>query len=319
MAGVALEEAIGLFLNHLALERNLKESTIAAYKQDLERLRDYLKAAKVAGLQKIKAPDITGYFSLLTELGLAPSSISRQMSSLRGFFRFLARERLIDRNPARHLQSPRLYRNLPEILSISEIEQIINAIDSEAQFGRRDRAIFEMLYGSGLRISELIALETSHLFLEVEQVRVVGKGGKERIVPVSRPAKKAVAAYLEMERPTLARDSSRDVLFLSRLGTPFTRMGMFKLVRRRVAAAGIAKSVSPHTFRHSFASHLVDGGASLRAVQEMLGHADISTTTIYTHVGQSYLKSVHREFHPRERRQVVDPGSAQRRNKPAGN
>ncbi|MFH2054367.1 MAG: tyrosine recombinase [bacterium] len=304
-----MEEAIGLFLNHLALERNLRAASVAAYRQDLERLRDFLKSIKVKSPAAVKVGDITAYFGLLTDLGLAPSSIARQMSSLRGFFRFLIRDGLIDQNPTRHLQSPRIFRNLPEILSISEIEQILGAIDPESRFGKRDLAIIEMLYGSGLRISEVISLEVSHLFLEVEQIRVVGKGGRERIVPVSRPAKRAVNLYLEEERPAVARDSSRDVLFLSRFGRPFTRDGMFKLIGRRVSAGGISKHVSPHTFRHSFASHLVDGGASLRAVQEMLGHADITTTTIYTHVGQSYLKAVHREFHPRERRTVVDPGS----------
>jgi integrase/recombinase XerD len=304
-----MDEAIGLFLNYLGLERNLRPNSIAAYRQDLERLRDFLKERAIAKPAALKPADITAYFGLLTDLGLAPSSIARQMSSLRGFFRFLLRERILESNPARHLQTPRLYRNLPEILSVGEIEQIIDSIDIEARFGRRDRAMIEMLYGSGLRISELIALQTSHLFLEVDQVRIVGKGGRERVVPVSRPARRATLDYLELERPSFVRESSGDALFLSRLGKPFSRMGMFKLVKRRVAAAGISKHVSPHTFRHSFASHLIDGGASLRAVQEMLGHADISTTTIYTHVGQSYLKSVHREFHPRERRKVVDSGS----------
>lgn len=305
-----MDEAIGLFLNHLALERNLRPASIAAYRQDLERLRDFLKSKKITRPAETGVGDITAYFTLLTDLGLAPSSIARQMSSLRGFFRFLVRERLLEKNPTRHLQSPRLFRNLPEILSVSEIEQIISAIDPGRRFGRRNRAIVEMLYGSGLRISELVALEISHLFLEVEQVRIVGKGGKERIVPVSRPAKRAVNLYLDEERPGLATAASRDLLFLSRAGKQLTRDGMFKLVNRLVAAVGISKHVSPHTFRHSFASHLIDGGASLRAVQEMLGHADISTTTIYTHVGQSYLRSVHREFHPRERRAVVDPGSS---------
>ena len=304
-----MDEAIGLFLNYLALERNLKPNSIAAYRQDLERLRDFLKEQEITQSAALKPAEITAYFGLLTDLGLAPSSIARQMSSLRGFFRFLQRERILENNPARHLQTPRLYRNLPEILSVGEIEQIIGSIELEARFGRRDCAMIEMLYGSGLRISELIALQVSHLFLEVDQVRIVGKGGRERVVPVSRPARQAVLDYLELERPNLVRESSHDALFLSRLGKPFSRMGMFKLVKRRVAAAGIVKHVSPHTFRHSFASHLIDGGASLRAVQEMLGHADISTTTIYTHVGQSYLKSVHREFHPRERRKVVDSGS----------
>jgi integrase/recombinase XerD len=220
---------------------------------------------------------------------------------MRGFFRFLIRERIVVANPTLHIESPRLYRNLPVVLSLDEIERILSAVDVEARCGLRDRAVLEILYGSGLRVSELINLTCGNLFLEVGHLRVHGKGGKERVVPVGDEAVHWVRRYLEEERPALANDQSHDILILNRFGRRFSSMGMFNLVRKYATAAGIDKAVTPHTFRHTFASHLVDGGASLRAVQEMLGHADISTTQIYTQLNRSYLKSVHVEFHPRER------------------
>jgi integrase/recombinase XerD len=297
-----MQEEIGLYLNYLALELNLAENSREAYRHDVERFSEYSKSRGIKQWSEVTGSHAISYLAELGKMGLAPSSMARNISALRGFFKFLFRERIIARNPASRIQVPRLYRNLPEVLTVSEMEQILDSIDPESRYGLRDRAALELLYGSGLRISELISLESSNLFLEIEQLRVFGKGGKERVVPVSQEAKHYINRYLEEERPMLASPKSRDVLILSRFGTQMSRMGMFLVVRKRVQAAGITKSVSPHTFRHSFASHLVDGGASLRAVQEMLGHADITTTTIYTQLSQSYLRSVHREFHPRERK-----------------
>lgn len=297
-----MQEALGLFLNYLSLELNLSENSSDAYRRDIEHFQEFLKTRGLGAWSDVKSTDLVDYLSLLSRLGLSPASVARHTSALRGFFKFLVRERLATRNPTARVQVPRLYRNLPQVLTVGEIDQIMNAIDLEGKFGLRDRAALEILYGSGLRISELIALECGNLFLEVEQLRVIGKGGKERIVPVSQEAIRYINLYLKQERPLYVGPQSRDVLILSRFGAPLSRMGMFNMVRKRVQSAGIVKPVSPHTFRHSFASHLVDGGASLRAVQEMLGHADISTTTIYTQLSQSYLRSVHREFHPRERK-----------------
>ncbi len=295
-------EEVGLFLNYLALEKNLREKSIIAYRHDTEQLAQFMQQLGFKHWSEVSRSAVIEYVATQSQLGLAPSSIARRMSSLRGFFRFLIRERIITGNPAAHIQSPRLFRNLPVILSVREIDRILTKIDLMERGGLRDRAILEVLYGSGLRLSEVINLKGSNLYLEVGHLRVMGKGGKERLVPVGEEASDYVKRYLDEERPKYAGDSSHDVLFLNRFGKSFSSMGMSKLIRKRVMAAGIRKSVTPHTFRHSFASHLVDGGASLRAVQEMLGHADISTTQIYTQLDRSYLKSVHRECHPRERK-----------------
>jgi integrase/recombinase XerD len=295
-------EEVGLFLNYLSLEKNLREKSIIAYRHDTEQLTQFMKQLGFKSWSEVSRSAVVEYVATQSQLGLAPSSIARRLSSLRGFFRFLLRERIITGNPAAHIQSPRLFRNLPVILSVREIDRILTKIDLKERGGLRDRAILELMYGSGLRLSEVINLKGSNLYLEVGHLRVMGKGGKERLVPVGEEASDYVKRYLGEERPRYAGDTSHDVLFLNRFGKSFSSMGMFKLIRKRVIAAGISKPVTPHTFRHSFASHLVDGGASLRAVQEMLGHADISTTQIYTQLDRSYLKSVHREYHPRERK-----------------
>jgi integrase/recombinase XerD len=265
-------EEVGLFLNYLALEKNLREKSIIAYRHDTEQLAQFMQQLGFKRWSEVSRSAVVEYVATQSQLGLAPTSIARRMSSLRGFFRFLIRERIVTGNPAAHIQSPRLFRNLPVILSAREIDRILTKIDLKGPGGLRDRAILEVLYGSGLRLSEVINLKGSNLYLEVGHLRVMGKGGKERLVPVGEEASDYVKRYLDEER------------------------------RKRVMKAGIRKPVTPHTFRHSFASHLVDGGASLRAVQEMLGHADISTTQIYTQLDRSYLKSVHRECHPRERK-----------------
>lgn len=297
-----MREEIDLFLNHIALEQNLRPNSVISYRHDLEQLAEFAGSLGIKSWREFNKSAIVSYLGYANRLGLSAASIARRMSSLRGFFRFLIRERIISSNPSAHIESPRLYRNLPVVMSVDEVERILNTIKLEDRNGLRDRAALEILYSSGLRISELIGLTTANLFLEVGHLRVVGKGGKERIVPIGEEAVHFVRRYLEEERPALANDHSQDVLILNRFGRKFSSMGMFNLIKKRVLESGITKHVTPHTFRHSFASHLVDGGASLRAVQEMLGHADISTTQIYTQLNRSYLKSVHLEFHPRERK-----------------
>ncbi len=297
-----MREEIDLYLNHIALEKNLKPNSIVSYHHDLEQLAEFAVSVGVKAWRDLSKSVIIEYLSESSRLGLAPHSIARRLSALRGFFLFLLRERIVAVNPVSLIESPRLYRNLPVVLSVDEIDRIVAAVKLDAVCGLRDRAVIEILYGCGLRISELINLTGSHLFLEVGHARVIGKGGKERLVPIGEEATHWVRQYLELERPGLANDRSQDYLILNRFGRKFSSMGMFNLIRKYVGAAGITKHVTPHTFRHTFASHLVDGGASLRAVQEMLGHADISTTQIYTQLSRSYLKSVHTEFHPRERK-----------------
>ncbi len=297
-----MRDEIDLFLNHIALEQNLKPNSIISYRHDLDQLAEFAGSLGIKSWHEFNKGAIITYLGHVGRIGLSATSIARRLSSLRGFFRFLVRERILSSNPSAHIESPRLYRNLPVVMSIDEVERILNAVKLDARNGLRDRAALEILYSSGLRLSELIGLTTANLFLEVGHLRVSGKGGKERIVPIGEEAVHYIRRYLEEERPGLATENSQDVLILNRFGRKFSSMGMFNLVKKRVKEAGITKHVTPHTFRHSFASHLVDGGASLRAVQEMLGHADISTTQIYTQLNRSYLKSVHLEFHPRERK-----------------
>lgn len=295
-------EEIDLYLNHIALEQNLKPNSIISYRNDLNQLAEFAGTLGIKSWQEFNKGAIISYLGYAGRIGLSAASIARRMSSLRGFFRFLVRERVVPLNPSLHIESPRLYRNLPVVMSVDEIERVLNIVRLDGRNGLRDRAAMEILYSSGLRISELIGLTTANLFLEVGHLRVSGKGGKERIVPIGEEAIHYVRRYMLEERPALANDKSLDVLILNRFGRKFSSMGIFNLIKKRVTEAGITKHVTPHTFRHSFASHLVDGGASLRAVQEMLGHADISTTQIYTQLNRSYLKSVHLEFHPRERK-----------------
>jgi len=235
----------------------------------------------------------------LKDLWLAPASIRRNISSIRTYFKFLLAEGLVVRDPSERLETPKRWRSLPDVLSIDEVNRLLAAPSLDDPLVFRDRAMLELAYGAGLRVSEWITLGVRDLILEEKLVRVFGKGSKERLVPIGRSAIGAVATYLRELRPRLEKGQGKGILFLNARGEPLTRMGAWKILRRYVDRAGITKSVSPHTLRHSFATHLLEGGADLRAVQEMLGHADISTTQIYTHVDREYLRSVHRKYHPR--------------------
>jgi integrase/recombinase XerD len=239
------------------------------------------------------------YLYHLKDLGLAPASIRRNVSSLRTYFKFLIGEGHIARDPSERLESPKRWRSLPEVLTVAEIDRLLAAplLDDPLVF--RDRAMLELAYGAGLRVSEWISIGLRDLMFDDGLVRVFGKGSKERLVPIGRRAIGALATYVRELRPRLEQGEGKGVLFLNARGEPLTRMGAWKILRKYVERAGIEKHVSPHTLRHSFATHLLEGGADLRAVQEMLGHADISTTQIYTHVDREYLRSVHRQFHPR--------------------
>jgi integrase/recombinase XerD len=235
----------------------------------------------------------------LKDIGLAPTSIRRSTSALRTYYRFLVAEGVVARDPSDRLETPRAWRTLPDVLSAKDVAAILDTIEIGEALAFRDRALFELAYGAGLRVSELITMQISHVLWEDGLLRVFGKGSKERLVPIGRNAVGATAVYLRELRPRLDKGQGSGVLLLSARGQPLTRMGAWKIVRKYVTKAGITKHVSPHTFRHSFATHLLEGGADLRAVQEMLGHADISTTQIYTHVDREYLRSVHKQFHPR--------------------
>jgi integrase/recombinase XerD len=239
------------------------------------------------------------YVYHLKDLGLSPASIRRNVSAIRTYFRFLTGDGIVVRDPSERLETPKRWRTLPDVLTVEEIQRLLASPTLDDTLVFRDRALLELAYGAGLRVSEWITLGVRDLLLEEGLVRVFGKGSKERLVPIGRSAIGAAAIYLRELRPRLEKGEGKGVLFLNARGRPLTRMGAWKILRAHVERAGITKHVSPHTLRHSFATHLLEGGADLRAVQEMLGHVDIATTQIYTHVDREYLRRVHRSYHPR--------------------
>jgi integrase/recombinase XerD len=290
---------VALFLDHLRFERGLSERTLAAYEHDVLRLAGFLRARGREGPGAASTADLRAFQLALKDTGLAPTSIGRNLSAVRGYFAFLVGENLIVTDPSERLQTPKAWRTLPEVLTVDEVERLIEGVDLAHPLAWRDRALLEFAYASGVRVSELIDLEIRNLSLDEEFALVFGKGAKERLVPVGRRAIGALSIYLRETRPRLEHGEGKGRVFLNARGKPLTRMGVWKILRQHVERAGIEKPVSPHTLRHSFATHLLEGGADLVAVQEMLGHADISTTQIYTHVDRRYLAEVHRSFHPR--------------------
>ena len=288
------------YLSSLKLERNLSENTIASYKNDLISLHNFLKDSGVDDPSTVNSKILNDFFGLLSKLGLSSRSAARYYSSLKGFFGYLFSSGYIEINPIEKISAPKVTKGLPNVLNINEIEKILAEPDTAKKLGLRDKALLETFYACGLRVSELINLSITDLFLNEEMIRVFGKGSKERFVPIGSSAIKWIQEYLKNSRPLLEkRAKSQHVLFLNSRGTKLSRMGVWKIVDKYVKLAGIKKEVHPHTFRHSFATHLLEGGADLRAVQEMLGHVDISTTQIYTHIDRDYIKQIHRDFHPR--------------------
>jgi integrase/recombinase XerD len=286
------------FMNYLVIERGLSQNTISAYEHDLKRYVTFL-ADRGDKPESARQEDVVALFYALREIGLAPSSIARNFSTIRTFYKFLRGEGLTKIDPTEYLDAPKLWKKLPQVLDQHEVERLIEQPDRTTELGLRDLAMLELLYACGLRISELINLRVPNLLLSEGYLRVFGKGGKERVVPMGSFAVKSVGDYLNRARPAIDRSIGEDVVFLNWRGRVLSRMGVWKILRKYVKAAGIEKRVSPHTLRHSFATHLLEGGADLRVVQEMLGHADITTTQIYTHIDREYLKEVHRTFHPR--------------------
>ncbi len=294
------ERELQLFMQFITAERGLSQNTTMAYRRDLSRYLKFLDENRGGARPRdASKEDLAVYFAWLRGLGLAPSSIARAMSSLRMFHRFLHNEGLADSNPTVNLDTPKLERTLPSVLSRSEIERLLNAPDVEEHLGLRDRTMLECAYATGLRVSEMVRLNLKDLHFDQGYVRIVGKGNKERLVPIGRTAIDFITRYLDGVRPKLANDTSKDAVFLNFRGGPMTRMAFWSILKDCCEKAGIRKNVSPHTLRHSFATHLLEGGADLRAVQEMLGHSSIATTQIYTHVDRERLKAMHRQFHPR--------------------
>ena len=287
------------FDDFLALEQGASVRTSAAYKLDIARFVTYVNVKGAASPTGVTARSLREYIYHLKDLGLAPSSIRRNVSAVRSYFKFLVGEGHIVRDPSERLETPKRWRTLPEVLGVEEIEKLLTAPSLDEPLAFRDRALLELAYGAGLRVSEWISVGVRDVMLNDHLVRVFGKGAKERLVPIGRRAIGAIAIYLRELRPKLEKGEGKGALFLNARGQPLSRMGAWKILRKYVDQARITKPVSPHTLRHSFATHLLEGGADLRAVQEMLGHVDISTTQIYTHVDREYLRTVHRQFHPR--------------------
>ena len=287
------------FADFLTLEQGASPQTNEAYHRDIARLAEFATVKAAPGPLDVTARLLRDYVYHLKDLGLSPASIRRNVSAIRTYFKFLLADGVVVRDPTERLETPRRWRTLPDVLTQAEVDTLLAAPTLDDPLYFRDRAMLELAYGAGLRVSEWITLAVRDVMLDEGLVRVFGKGSKERLVPIGRQAIGAAAVYLRELRPRLERGGGKGIVFLNARGAPLTRMGAWKILKRHVERSGIAKHVSPHTLRHSFATHLLEGGADLRAVQEMLGHVDISTTQIYTHVDREYLRSVHRQYHPR--------------------
>ncbi|MFL5511863.1 MAG: site-specific tyrosine recombinase XerD [Gemmatimonadales bacterium] len=287
------------FRDFLALESGHSANTVEAYLRDLRRMGEFATSRGVRDPARLTRVLLREFVFLLKDLGLSPSSIRRSVSAIRTYYGFLLGEGRVKDDPSDRLESPRRGRVLPETLSVLEVEALLGSPKVEQPLAWRDRSLLELAYGAGLRVSELCSLGLTDLLLTENLIRVFGKGSKERLVPIGRSVIGAVSVYLHTKRPELDRGKSKGRVLLNARGEPLSRVGAWGVVKRAAERAGIAKRVTPHTLRHSFATHLLEGGADLRAVQEMLGHADLSTTQIYTHVDREYLRSVHKQFHPR--------------------
>lgn len=289
------------FKSYLKLERGLSENTIEAYLNDVAKLFQYYEVIdKIFVAKEVEDSDLYKFILWLSELGMLPNSQARVISGLKSFFNFLMLEQEIVTDPSTQLESPKLSRKLPDVLNLHEINDLIAAIDASKPEGMRNKAMIEVLYGCGLRVTELITLRISDLYATQGYIKVTGKGNKERIVPIGETALRFLDIYLSEIRVHLTiKKGNEDFIFLNRLGTRLSRISVFTMIKALAIQTGLSKSISPHTFRHSFATHLIEGGADLRAVQEMLGHSSITTTEVYTHLDRDYLKGIITEFHPR--------------------
>jgi integrase/recombinase XerD len=287
------------FRDYLALESGNSAHTVSNYARDVRRLAAYAAAKGARGPEDVTSRELREFVYALKDLGLAPATIRRQISALRTYYRFLVGEGHAARDPSERLESPRQWRRLPTVLSVLEVERLLAAPNTDEPLAIRDRALLEFAYATGARVTELVGLGMQDVFYEEGLARIFGKGSKERVVPVGRRALGAVALYTREIRPRFDHGRGRGKVFLNARGTPLSRVGAWGIIRRAARLAGISKRVTPHTLRHTFATHLLEGGADLRAVQEMLGHADLATTQLYTHVDREYLRTVHKTYHPR--------------------
>ena len=294
-----MEKLLADYLAYLKVERGLAQNTVLSYERDLKKFIDFLQKQSITDFTVVSRQQIITYLLKLQEEKMAPASVSRNLASIRSLFSYLSIEKFLEQDPSSDLDSPKLSKKLPKVITIEEIEKLLDQPDQSDKFGIRDRAMLELLYASGLRVSELISLELDDVNLELGFLQCEGKGSKERIVPLGKIASDYINRYLVNSRPKLVKNTLQKSLFVNFHGKPMTRQGFWKIIKKYGKQSGIETEITPHTFRHSFATHLLENGADLRSVQEMLGHADISTTQIYTQVTQKKLQRVHKEFHPR--------------------
>ena len=294
----AMKEHIEQFIYFLEVERGVSRNTMESYTRDLDKFAAYMKKRK-KDAASVKREDIVDFLMYLKDRGLSTSTIARNLAALKTFWKFMVAEQVVKENVAAVVETPKTWKNIPDVLTREEVSRLLDAPESRGWMGVRDSAILEVMYAAGLRVSEVGDLRKTSVNLEAGFVKCSGKGGKERIVPLGKLAEKAVSRYLKSVRPKLAGKGADDHLFLSRLGRKISRQSIWKIIKKYAGKAGIKKHITPHTLRHSFATHLLEGGAELRGVQEMLGHADISTTQVYTHVNKEKLKKIHERFHPR--------------------
>lgn len=294
-----MNELIEQFLSYISVERGMANNTLSSYKRDLSRFADFLKSKKIDSIDKVSRQMINLFMMAERERGLASNSVSRELACIKSFFKFLLKENIIKDDAANIIESPKLWKKLPFTLSVEEVGALLNAPNARDPMEARDKACLELMYATGMRVSEVVNLKMDDINMAVGFAKCFGKGSKERIVPFGKKAKESIERYLEKSRPQFLKKNISNFLFLTRLGKPMSRQTFWKIIKRYAKLSRIKKKVTPHSLRHSFATHILERGADLRIVQEMLGHADISTTQIYTHVSKDRLKSIHQKFHPR--------------------
>ncbi|MDP8298883.1 MAG: site-specific tyrosine recombinase XerD [Candidatus Tantalella remota] len=293
-----MKDLIDNFIFFLEVERGVSNNTVISYRCDLGKFSEYL-GKKKKDVIDVTREDIVTFLMQLKDSELSSSSIARNLAALKTFWKFLVAEQIVKENVAAVVETPRTWKNIPDVLNREEVEKLLSAPPNKGWMGVRDRAILELMYAAGLRVSEVKDLKKTSVNLDAGFVKCMGKGGKERIVPIGKVAEKAIDRYIRTSRVKLNKKTEDDHLFLSRLGKMISRQSLWKMIQKYATQSGIKKHITPHTLRHSFATHLLEGGADLMGVQEMLGHADISTTQVYTHVNKEKLRKIHKEFHPR--------------------
>ncbi|MFM1652801.1 site-specific tyrosine recombinase XerD [Brevibacillus sp. B_LB10_24] len=294
-----MDMLIDHFTHYLAVEKGLAANTLESYQRDLVTYVSYLREQGVTRIEETTRGQIIGYLLMLQEKGRATATLSRNLASIRAFYQFLVRDRYLDKDPSIHLETPKIEKRLPKVLAVDEVERLLEGPVTSQPAGLRDKAMLELLYATGIRVSELVHLHVGDVNLDMGFLKCMGKGSKERIIPLGRTAIDVVRQYIMTGRPRLLKQKSETALFLNHLGKRITRQGFWKIIKKYAVQANIRAEITPHTLRHSFATHLLENGADLRSVQEMLGHADISTTQIYTHVTRTRIKDVYAKTHPR--------------------